>query len=105
MKQNKNMQKPLTHADVNAYLPALIEEIGLPDPQKAVTQLKELCDKGYIEAPDYVFEARLGANNTMLWHSKCYVPGWGYTRGSFFTKKRGTKKSAALEMLCRILQY
>ena len=86
-------------------LPALVKEIGMPDPENAITQLKELFDKGYIDQPRYEFLESRSADGTALWRKSCSVRGWGETQSGLYTQKAPAKKDAALKMLCRILQY
>ena len=80
-----------------------IDEVGEPDFDKAINQLQELYQKGYIEKPEYRFYESYDDNGNPVWQCECHVEGYGAWTGKHSSKKNG-KKSVAYSMLCEILE-
>lgn len=79
-----------------------IDEVGEPDIDRAINQLQELYQKGYIGEPWYDFKEAYDDNGNPVWLCECHVDGWGSWTGEYSSKKQG-KKSVAYSMLCEIL--
>lgn len=79
-----------------------IDEVGEPDIDRAINQLQELYQKGYIGEPWYDFKETNDDNGNPVWRCECHVDGWGSWTGEYSSKKQG-KKSVAYSMLCEIL--
>lgn len=80
-----------------------IDEVGEPDFDKAINQLQELYQKGYIEEPWYNFEETYDKNGNPIWRCECHIED----RDTYYwvnssSKKQG-KKRVAYDMLCAVL--
>ena len=80
-----------------------IDEVGEPNIDRAINQLQELYQKGYIGEPWYDFKESYDENGNPVWRCECHVEGretyWWREHSS---KKQG-KKLVAYSMLCEIL--
>ena len=72
-----------------------------PDIDRAINQLQELYQKGYIDQPSYDFSEAYDENGNPVWYCECSV-GRRTWHGYHSSKKQG-KKSVAYSMLCDIL--
>ena len=80
-----------------------IDEVGEPDIDKAINQLQELYQKGYIGQPWYDFLETYDRNGNPVWRCECHIEGKSeYWWRSHSSKKYG-KKAVAYDMLCEIL--
>ena len=79
-----------------------IDEVGYPEFHRAINQLQELYQKGYIAEPEYIFTESYDDDGNPEWLCECFVLGYGSWEGTFSSKKFG-KKSLAYSMLCQIL--
>ena len=80
-----------------------IDEVGEPDIDRAINQLQELYQKGYIGEPWYDFAETYDDNGNPVWRCECHVSGSDtYWWGNYSSKKNG-KKAVAYDMLCEIL--
>ena len=82
-----------------------IDEVGEPDFERAINQLQELFQKGYIEEPWYDFEETYDENGNPIWRCECHIEG----RDTYYwinssSKKQG-KKRVAYDMLCDVLDW
>lgn len=81
-----------------------IDEVGEPDPEKAINQLQELWQKGLNGEPHYEFSQDYDNNGNSIWTCRCYIYGMEcYSEGTSSSKKNA-KKMAAYYMLCYILK-
>ena len=81
-----------------------IDEVGEPDFDRAINQLQELYQKGYIGEPRYEFIEAYDEDGNPVWRCECHVPEReNYWWGDYSSKKYG-KKSVAYDMLCDILE-
>ena len=81
------------------------DEVGEPDLERAINQLQELYQKGYIGEPCYTFAESYDQNGTPVWRCECHISGKEtYRWGEYPSKKRG-KKAVAYDMLCEILGW
>ena len=80
-----------------------IDEVGMPTEDRAINQLQELYQKGYIGEPYYYFEEKYDSNGNPMWRCECHVSG---EDGSYYChnpSKKIAKKIAALGMLRHII--
>ena len=80
-----------------------IDEVGEPDIDRAINQLQELYQKGYIGEPWYDFAEIYDDNGNPVWRCECHVSGSDtYWWGNYSSKKNG-KKAVAYDMLRAVL--
>ena len=89
---------------VPAYKAALALEVGDPRYDRAINQLQELAQHGYIDFPKYEFFETYDSEKRPTWHCQCSLRGWDGSTASFPTK-RLAKHAVAFEMLCRVLAF
>ena len=96
-------KKAYQHLEENYLLFTLVDEIGEPELDRAINQLQELYQKGYIGEPWYSFEEKHDGDGNPVWRCECHVDEREtYLWGNFSSKKQG-KKKLAYDMLCDIL--
>lgn len=82
------------------------DEVGEPDEERAINQLQELYQKGYIPEPIYdVYENEDAESNEDYWCCDAYLDGMDPNDASYFeaSSKKQAKKLAAYELLLRVL--
>ncbi len=82
-----------------------IDEIGIPSIDRAINQLQELSQKGYIGEVWYDFIESHDEDGNPTWRCECHAEvdrKEKYWYGDHSSKKQG-KKSVAYSMLCDIL--
>lgn len=82
-----------------------IDEVGEPEFDRAINQLQELYQKGYIGEPWYDFSESYDDDGNPVWHCECGVDGEECYFEDDFTSKKYGKKSVAYDMLCYILDW
>lgn len=94
-------EKAYEYLEKNNLLCSLVDVVGKPDLDRAVNQLQELYQKGYICEPQYVFLESHDEKGNPIWHCNCYVPGINYPDmgSAFHSSKRQAKKIAALKIV------
>ena len=77
---------------------SLTDEVGKPDLERAINQLQELYQKGYISEPQYTFSEKYDSNGNSYWECSCFLQNLG--RGFIVTdsSKKQAKKKAAHRM-------
>jgi len=91
------------YLEENGLLVSWIDEIGEPNRDRAINQLQELYQKGYIGEPRYDFSETYDEDGNPVWRCECHVEGQSdYWWGNYSSKKQG-KKDVAYDMLCYIL--
>ncbi len=81
-----------------------IDEVGEPEIDRAINQLQELFQKGYIADVCYDFEETHDDDGNPVWRCECHTRVDGEDKcwyGYHSSKKQG-KKSVAYSMLCDI---
>ena len=68
--------------------------VGEPDKERAVNQLQELWQKGYINKPTYEYKKRVDENGQDIWHCDCKILEYDYY-GCDGSSKLASKKEAA----------
>ncbi len=83
-----------------------IDEIGMPTVERAVNQLQELFQKGYIgEAEHMARENGYHASGNLIWHCECClkINGREIRYSAEHTSAKQGKKLAAYKVLCDLL--
>ena len=98
-------EKAYRYLEENNLLFTWVDEIGEPSIDRAINQLQELYQKGYIGEPWYDFSEMHDEDGNPIWHCECHVDGREvYFEGEHTSKKNG-KKAVAYDMLCDILGW
>ena len=82
-----------------------IDEIGEPEFDRAINQLQELYQKGYIGEPKYEFSEFYDKNGNPVWTATCSVEGHEKIWHIRDSSKKQSKKGVAYAMLCDILDW
>ena len=93
------------YLEENGLLMTWIDEIGEPSIDRAINQLQELYQKGYIGEPWYDFTETYDEDGNPLWHCECHVEGSEIYFEDEYTSKKYGKKAVAYDMLCDILDW
>ena len=91
------------YLEENDMLYTMQDAIGEPTWEKAVSQLQELAQKGYIKYPEYTFDERHDDDGNPLWYCECHVEGYDDYYWSEQSSKKIAKRNAAHGMLLNIL--
>ena len=98
----KNAAKELYNLlEQNNLLNSLIDEIGKADVDRAINQLQELYQKGYISEPQYTFSEKYDKNGNPIWECTCFLDSLNNGQGFVVCdcSKKQAKKNAAYEMV------
>ena len=87
----------------NDLLITMVDEVGEPDYDRAINQLQELYQKGYIDEPIYDFYEDVDRNGNVVWTCECRTAGMKGYYSNEATSKKEAKKLSAYELLCDIL--
>ena len=98
-------QKAYEYLDDNDLLFTLVDEIGEPEFDRAINQLQELYQKGYIGEPSYDFVEKYDNDGNPIWQCECSVDGIDYVWEDDYSSKKYGKKAVAYGMLCDILEW
>lgn len=101
----KAAKKAYEFLEENDLLFDWIDEVGEPELDRAINQLQELYQKGYIGEPWYEFSESYDDDGNPVWHCECGVDGEECYFEDDFTSKKYGKKSVAYDMLCYILDW
>ena len=85
------------------FLFPLTHEIGEPCEERAVSQLQELAQKGYINFPCYSFEEDHDDDGNPLWTCVCEIDGFDDSYENTCSSKKEAKRASAYEMLLDVL--
>ena len=78
--------------------------LGEPDFDRAINQLQELYQKGYIQEPKYRIQQKLFYSGEPIWECYCSLgDAWALHRAES-TSKKLAKKEAAYQVLCRLME-
>ncbi len=80
-----------------------IDEIGEPNIDRAINQLQEMYQKGYIGEVRYDFFETYDYNGNPVWHCECHVYGEDHYYWIETSSKKQGKKRVAYDMLCYVL--
>ena len=93
------------YLEENDLLFSWIDEIGAPNIERAINQLQELYQKGYIGEPWYDFSETYDENGNPIWHCECHIKDSEmYFEAEYSSKKYG-KKAVAYGLLCDLLDW
>ena len=81
------------------------DEVGKPEIDRAINQLQELYQKGYIGEPSYDFVEKYDNDGNPIWQCECSVDGIDYVWEDDYSSKKYGKKAVAYGMLCDILEW
>ena len=87
------------YLDEEGLLTTMLDEIGEPERDRAINQLQELAQKGYISYPEYEYEQDYDDYGNPLWFCYCYVNEMDGRSKGYNSSKKDAKKYAALFML------
>lgn len=87
------------YLDEEGLLTTMLDEIGEPNLDRAINQLQELAQKGYISYPVYEFEQDYDDYGNPLWYCYCDVEEMDGRSKGYNSSKKDAKKYAALFML------
>ena len=90
--------------DDQGLLFSLEDEVGEPNFDRAINQLQELAQKGYIDTPCYNFNEYKDKNNNSVWECTCILYGFDDITYESSSKK-DAKKNCAYDMLCEVMNY
>ncbi len=93
------------YLDEHGLLITMADEIGDPAPDKAVSQLQELAQKGYFALPEYTYEEAHDGDGNPVWTCACRIEGYKYYYTSRSSSKKESKRGAAYAMLKGILSH
>lgn len=82
------------------------DEVGEPDKDRAINQLQELYQKGYIPEPIYdVYENKDAESNEDIWVCDAYLDGMDQSDASYSmaSSKKQAKKEAAYDLLIKVI--
>lgn len=91
------------YLEENDLLITMRDEIGEPCEERAVSQLQELAQKGYINFPYYTFEEDHDEEGNPLWTCVCEIDGFDDSYVNTCSSKREAKRTSAYEMLLYVL--
>lgn len=81
-----------------------IDEVGEPNLDRAINQLQELSQKGYIGEIWYNFTEDCDEEGNPVWRCECHVEDRRLYHYLYSRTKKAGKKQVAYEMLCAILK-
>lgn len=87
------------YLDEEGLLTTMLDEIGEPEWDRAINQLQELAQKGYISYPEYEYEQDYDDYGNPLWYCYCAIDEIDGTRRGYSSSKKDAKKYASLSML------
>ena len=82
-----------------------IDEVGEPDFDRAINQLQELYQKGFIGEPWYNFIETYDEDGNPIWRCECHIVNKEYYLWRNSSSKKHGKKAVAYDMLCDILDW
>lgn len=88
-------EKAYRYLEANHLLLSLVDEVGVPEPDRAINQLQELYQKGYISEPQYSFAENHDENGNPIWDCTCYVASLNQGVSVSHSSKKQAKKNAA----------
>lgn len=98
-------QKAYEYLEENNELLLPVDEVGEPDIERAINQLQELYQKGYIDEPYYEFYEEYDYNGNPIWRCECHIKGAEKYYWINSSSKKNGKKRVAYDMLCDVLEW
>lgn len=87
------------YLETHNLLISLVDEVGTPDLERAINQLQELNQKGYIDEPKYTFMESHDENGNAIWECICSVKGLDFKAYAKHSSKKQAKKEAAYRIV------
>ena len=100
---NAAAKKIYQDIEKNNLFITLEDEVGKPNLERAVNQLQELYQKGYISEPQYTFLETYDNNGNPVWECWCYLQNLKQGFNGIHSSKKMAKKIAAYTMVCLYL--
>lgn len=88
----------------NNMLFNLEDEVGEPDYNRAINQLQELYQKGFINEPEYIYDEDKDNRGNSIWYCTCHIDGIDEEFTNKSSKQKEAKRDSAYDMICYILQ-
>ena len=98
-------KKAYEYLEQHHLLISLVDEVGKPDFDRAVNQLQELYQKGYIKEPKYIFSETFDKDGNPVWDCECHVQGLDIIYSQKCSSKKQGKKMVAYEMVKLYLHW
>lgn len=98
-------RKAYEYLEENDLLFDWVDEVGEPEIDRAINQLQELYQKGYLGEPSYRFIETHDDDGNPIWKCECYVRGYNKFWYGYFSSKKAGKKRVAYDMLCDIMDW
>ena len=98
-------QKAYEYLEENDELLLPVDEVGEPNIERAINQLQELYQKGYIDEPYYEFYEEYDYNGNPIWRCECHIKGAEEYYWITASSKKNGKKRVAYDMLCDVLEW
>lgn len=98
-------KKAYEYLELNNLVNDLGDELGTPDFDRAVNQLQELYQKGYIGEPVYTFTEMHDENGNPIWDCECRISGLDLVYSVKDSSKKHGKKAVAFEMVKLYLNW
>jgi len=98
-------QNAYEYLEENDELLLPTDEVGEPDLDRAINQLQELYQKGYIDEPYYEFREDHDDNGNPIWRCECHIKGADEYYWINSSSKKNGKKQVAYDMLCDVLEW
>ena len=86
----------------NKLLFSLKDEVGEPSLERAINQLQELYQRGYMTAPQYTFDMGYDASGNAVFECRCRVESLSH---EICTEKCSSKKQAKKEAAYQMMLY
>ncbi len=103
--RRKVAKKAYQYIESKGLLYSLIDEIGKPEEERAVNQLQELYQKGYIKEPYYNYAETHDANGNPVWRCDCHIKELDLYFSVSDASKKQAKKKAAYQMITLFLSW
>jgi ribonuclease-3 len=92
------------YLEENHLLHSMKDEIVAPSLEKAINQLQELAQKGYISLPYYIYLDIVDKDGHPMWRCECHIEEEDYFSTATGLIKKDVKKAAAYQMLLHVLK-
>ncbi|MDE6698489.1 MAG: hypothetical protein K2J91_03310 [Lachnospiraceae bacterium] len=98
-------QNAYEYLEENDELLLPIDEVGEPELDRAINQLQELYQKGYIDEPYYKFYEEHDNDGNPIWRCECHIKDANEYYWVKSTSKKHGKKKVAYDMLCDVIEW
>lgn len=91
------------YLESEGLLYTLVDEIGEPTHDTAISRLQEIAQKGYFAMPEYVFNQEYDVDGNPVWKCECHISNYRYYYWKKANTKKEAKRGAAYDMLVSII--